>query len=718
VQAKYRHISVKRNEAAIIIQRNLAPQARALNLARLAMVTIRAYQHIADEVVSFIESFLLEGGINSAVDVFTEQISNKFAVVHPRAEARIIEELIDEAVLVEMHIWLEEQMLAILAENARISEERKRYEAQHGKEHPDLLSSDITWNNLPMEFYNMDFCSNDTPLGAQTPQLQINLANIYSQANSRLTSPDVGQQASGDASVPSPASSAPTPGGNLVLPAMHHRNNFLRSSIGIAGGGPPHGRPMRSSITASFNISPQHYRSVMNRLSSVDMNHSVKYQAALLAANLAAGGSFNFMSAKDHSSKPLSDSGSNSWGGSERDLNGDVGSPTQGHSVRFAMDEGSPGSSEMSPTRMDDMLPKSLEGNFVIVHGIAECDEEDDESLSQKVDTGAGFGPASMKGVDDGNEEDSLDDGSKAPGFTDETEAEAEGPEQEQDGDAATADVDATVATAESRPTSQQQSSRQSVSEFAEAFASMSITSVLNQFGDSLVMGGAAQEAPEDGGSTVLLPEGADAGQAPGSPHSAAGSDYVDDGDNASDIASSYYDLSVAGSVATMDAARHVEEWEVCRDFTSVALTEAEKREIDQLFKDTMYAFYKAKYRKASDVLECFLPILRKFPSSDPFHPDVARVQTAIKTIKARILFEQAQYADAKEVFDDALQHRIEVFGKAHYLCLELYLAIGEWHRSQAEYDAAEKYITQVRGRQLLTASYSLLLTCATFAVG
>ena len=148
-------MNAKRMEAAIIIQRNLAPQARAYNLHRLTMVTMRAYQHMADEVVSIIENYLLEGGIQSVVDVFTGLISDKIDVVYPKVEDSIEETLICDAVLVEMHIWLEEQMLAILAENQRISEERSLMEAKFGSADA-LKDANITWDNLPMEYYNLD----------------------------------------------------------------------------------------------------------------------------------------------------------------------------------------------------------------------------------------------------------------------------------------------------------------------------------------------------------------------------------------------------------------------------------------------------------------------------------------------------------------------------------------------------------------------------------
>jgi tetratricopeptide (TPR) repeat protein len=335
---------------------------------------------------------------------------------------------------------------------------------------------------------------------------------------------------------------------------------------------------------------------------------------------------------------------------------------------------------------------------------------------------------------------------------------------------------------------------------FAEAFTSMSISSVLNQFGDSLIlgpMGGGGDSISEAGGledveaeasaSAKLLLEGeaalrekiesfkgapivsassaaatagaqlleedeekeangeqeqatsaaGDEGEeeggegrdasadaegemeaaaaVPGSPtseklHSKKNSfknSAKEDDDKASEIGETYYEDIDAASFASAggggggggaeDSQRYIDEWEVTRDFTSMSLTSEERREIDQLFKNVMYMFYKAQFKKASDILEKFLPILHNFPSCDPFHPDVARMQTTIKTIKARILFEQAQYPDAKEVFEDALQHRVEVFGKSHFLCVELYYYLGEWYRSQAEYDDAERYFNQVK---------------------
>jgi hypothetical protein len=727
-RAKERHVYAKRLEAAIIIQRNLAPNARALNLARLAMVTLRTYAHIADEVVSFIESFLLEGGINSAVDVFTEQISDKFEVVHPAVEERILDSMIFDAVVVEMHIWLEEQMLAILAENHRISEEKKKQMEMY-QGHPEQSLCEITWHNLPMEYYMME--NFDTPGGPPSlhnPAAVAASNALFSQnvsaAASRLASPNVGQQAvpdaaSADASpAPAPAPVGPVsvldpvpivPG--LTPPSVNHRNNFLRGSLSgsiIV----PHS-PMRSSITASFSISPQHYRNVMNRLSSIDMAHSMKYQAALAAANLAADLSNSASERADISPKPLSRM--TSFMGSNSNLSDD-GADTvpmgfaRLPSVRFIDNDvvQSPEARE----RADDMLPKALESvlmDKLCVQGIAEGDEDDEEGTSEKilnsqesfVDTGSKVPEFDEEPVEDSQdaaaepdaeatEEATPSESQYTSQYTSEYTSQPESSQPE------SSQLESSQPESSQPESSQRESSRQAFADFAEAFASMSITSVLNQFAASVVTAG--ESIPEEG-SLTLHREGI-AGEVPGTPHS-AGEEYIDDGDNASDIASTYYDMSVGGSVATIDATRPTEEWEVCRDFQSMSLTEQEKREIDQLFKDTMHAFYKAKYRKASDVLECFLPILRKFPSSDPFHPDVARVQTTIKTIKARILFEQAQYADAKEVFDDALQHRIEVFGKAHFLCVELYYQIGEWHRAQAQYDAAEKYLHQVRASAL-----------------
>jgi tetratricopeptide (TPR) repeat protein len=707
-RAKERHVYAKRLEAAIIIQRNLAPKARANNLARLAMVTMRTYAHIADDVVSFIESFLLEGGINSAVDIFTEQISSKFEVVHPKVEERILDSMIFDAVVVEMHIWLEEQMLAILAENHRISEEKKKHmEMYQGR--PEQSLTEITWHNLPMEYYMMEnFESPNAHAPFQNPTVIAASNALFSQsvsaAASRIASPNVGQQAMPPeardvVTLPSPV--PPTPMiepepisavTGLIPPSVQHRSNFLRGSM-PASISIQHS-PIRSSITASFSISPQHYRSVMNRLSSIDMAHSMKYQAALAAANLAADLSSSASERDETSPKPLSRMtsfmGSNSCFSED---GADAVPPGMARlpSVRF-IDNDVVQSPELS-VRADDMLPKAQEGALLeklCVQGIAEGDfEDDEEGTSEKaLPTQSSF----------------ADSGSKAPVFEEEEKEEEEEEEEAAavatsetegtapDGEATqVTDIQENVTASESLYTSQPESSRQAFADFAEAFASMSITSVLNQFAASVVTAG--ESIPEDG-SLTLHKDGV-AGEPPGTPHS-TGEEFIDDGDNASDIASTYYDMSVGGSVATIDATRPTEEWEVCRDFQSMSLTEQEKREIDQLFKDTMHAFYKAKYRKASDVLECFLPILRKFPSADPFHPDVARVQTTIKTIKARILFEQAQYADAKEVFDDALQHRIEVFGKAHFLCVELYHLIGEWHRSQAQYDAAEKYLNQV----------------------
>ena len=757
---KERHQRAKRLEAAIIIQRNLAPKARAYNLARLTMVAMRNFGRIAEEVVSLIEDALLEGGFHSVVDIFTKQISDKFAVVHPLTEERVIDGLIDEAVVVEMHVWLEEQMLAILAENQRIAEERMRLEALYGR--ADSMASDISWNNLPEHFYsdeNMETCAIPlSPIASEhgTNTNSAHPSRPHSLVTSRIASPNVGEGAV-DSSQDGDSTKL------LLPPSLQHRNNFLRGSV---GGIAVAKSPMRSSMTASFSMSPQHYRSVLNRLSSIDMNHSSKYQTALMAANLAAnGGSFSFgatdtsPSAKG-STRQLS---SQLSGLSDKSPEGEDPTLRRNSSVRY-IDNDVP-RADSSPLRDTDMLPHGLS-----VHGIAECEEEEDEEDEAIAAIAASTAPdmeatttADSTAATTGSS--AATTGSSAaveaePAASDAQPAEEPSPaapsvsaaqevqagplieEAKEETPATVLDVvdssaeessavdcgatDVAVAdncvedsaagmvnkaevdsAPESRPMSEQQRRQSVASEYAEAFASMSITSVLNQFRDSLVLPPQDGSAVEDGSTTLLEPEAAAVTTTkPDTQRSAAAEsdfpEYSDDGDNASDIASQYYDVSVAGSIESIDAVRHIEEWEVCRDFTAMSLTEQEKREIDQLFKDTMHAFHRAKYRKASDVLECFLPILRKFPSSDPFHPDVARVQTTIKTIKARILFEQARYADAKEVFDDALQHRIEVFGKAHYLCLELYYAIGEWHRSQAEYDAAEKYLHQVTSSALL----------------
>lgn len=729
---KERHQRAKRLEAAIIIQRNLAPKARAYNLARLTMVAMRNFGRIAEEVVSLIEDSLLEGGFHSVVDIFTKQISDKFAVVHPLAEERVIDGLIDEAVVVEMHVWLEEQMLAILAENQRIAEERERLEALYGR--ADSMASDISWNNLPEHFYsdeNMETCA--VPLSPIASESGTNTNSAHpsrphSLVTSRIASPNVGEGA-----VSSNQEGDSTR--QLLPPSVQHRNNFLRGSV---GGLSVALSPKRSSMTASFSMSPQHYRSVMNRLSSIDMNHSSKYQTALMAANLAAnGGSFS-LGATDTSPSGKGSTRQQS-GLADKSPEGEDPVMRRNSSVRF-IDNDVP-RADSSPRRDTDMLPQGLS-----VHGIAECEEEDDEeeSIAAIVSSTAPY----MEATKDSSAAVEADPASDAqpveePNPTAQSVSAAQEVQAEpvieevkeetpvtalevvdssveeinavdcgatdvavadncaEDGAAGMVNKAEIDSVPESRPMSEQQRRQSVASEYAEAFASMSITSVLNQFRDSLVL------PPQDGSTTLLEPEAAAVTTTkPDTQRSAAAEsdfpEYSDDGDNASDIASQYYDVSVAGSIESIDAVRHIEEWEVCRDFTAMSLTEQEKREIDQLFKDTMHAFHRAKYRKASDVLECFLPILRKFPSSDPFHPDVARVQTTIKTIKARILFEQARYADAKEVFDDALQHRIEVFGKAHYLCLELYYAIGEWHRSQAEYDAAEKYLNQVTSSVLL----------------
>lgn len=645
-----RHVRLKREEAAIIIQRNLAPKARAYNLARLTMVTMRQYSRIADEVVSFITDFLLEGGIRSVIDVFTRQISDKFEVVFPKAEDRIFNNLIDEAVMVETHIWLEEQMLAILMENQRIGDERMRLEAENG---PSDSNSAVSWDNLPPEFYaamSVDFI--DSPLG-QAIAASVPVSTIPSRDGSAAVS-----------RVGTPPLSGKLP---IMAPSVHNRNHFinLRGSIGGSSSMHHHGGSFSSgSGMGSFSISPQHYRNVMMRLSSIDMNHSVKYQAALAAANLAANGSFDGGSPTQpnigqlHS---LSETG---------DLCADEedGESTK-QGVRF-IDNDVWQDTELS-ARVNEMLPTTA------VMGIAECDEDEEEEPEPTTPSDKQFHDHGGKGKrtsfaadsDEHNESDALD----AP--------------------------DAADATSSEDPSQMQLVRQRTTSDFAEAFASMSITSVLNQFSDSLVIGddGTAGEVSTIPG-VAMVDDAAPSEQNQWASEPVSGEFYADseDGDAPSDIGSGYYDASVAGSIATIDAVRHIEEWEVCRDFTSMSLTEKEKREIDQLFKDAMHYFHKARFQRASDVLENFLSILQKFPSSDPFHPDVARVQTTIKTIKARILFEQAQYADAKEVFDDALQHRIEVFGKAHYLCVELYYYIGEWHRSQAEYDNAEKYLNQV----------------------
>lgn len=711
VQAKLRHLRFKRNEAAIIIQRNLAPKARAYNLARLTMVTLRQYNRIAEEVVDFITDFLLEGGIQSVADVFARQISDKFEVVYPKVEERVFDNLIDEAVLVEMHIWLEEQLLAILAENQRISEERMRLEAELGLTDGSTGECAISWGNVPLDFYAQSLDCMDSPQQETIHALQNMIINSAS-----VSAPESRVASASGSRVGTPPSNVSSNKHVLIPPSVHNRAHFinLRGSIS-ASSASTHGLNRGSgsislgiaSTSASFSMSPQHYRNVLMRLSSVDMNHSVKYEAALIAANLAASSSGSF-DAGSPSQPPigqlhsLSESNDRTGSQDDEEEEADMSNRT---GVRFIDNDVSIGPTGADAVRVNEMLPQ-----VVAVEGIAECDEEEEEEL------GGEIVPT------EASERLFHDFGGKDQSFLEESDSAAQNNESSVPADASDDapgvpdDVASFVSDADS--STMLLVRQRTTSDFAEAFASMSITSVLNQFGDSLVMGTGGADDATAGEEVSTIPgvsmSGEQRGEAEPPSEEAAdnqwtssepvsGDFYVDSevGDAASDIGSGYYELSVAGSLATTQEGgtppRHVEEWEVCRDFTSMSLTEQEKREIDQLFKDAMHYFHKARYQRASDVLENFLPILSKFPSSDPFHPDVARVQTTIKTIKARILFEQAQYADAKEVFDDALQHRIEVFGKAHYLCVELYYFIGEWHRTQAQYDSAEKYLHQVR---------------------
>ncbi|KAJ1444040.1 hypothetical protein B484DRAFT_246559 [Ochromonadaceae sp. CCMP2298] len=163
-----------------------------------------------------------------------------------------------------------------------------------------------------------------------------------------------------------------------------------------------------------------------------------------------------------------------------------------------------------------------------------------------------------------------------------------------------------------------------------------------------------------------------------------------DSSSDASEIASNYSEVASAPTHTMLD-------WEVTADF-SISLSQADRKTIDQTFKDALYAFYRARYQRSSDILERFLPILAAFPSQDPFHPDVARIQSTIKTLSGRILLAQGRFPEAQEVFEDALQHRVEVFGKQHFLCVELLQYLAELHCLRADYDKGEVLYEQALG--------------------
>jgi hypothetical protein len=122
----------RRNEAAIIIQRNFAPKYMAASVYRVSMQSLKTSRGYCEAAADIVELDIFECQLVECVDQLTDMIGTNMDLVYHDSmqmiNEQISEDLINECALLVAPLWLEDQMRAMEEANRRIAEEREHAE--------------------------------------------------------------------------------------------------------------------------------------------------------------------------------------------------------------------------------------------------------------------------------------------------------------------------------------------------------------------------------------------------------------------------------------------------------------------------------------------------------------------------------------------------------------------------------------------------------------
>lgn len=127
--SKLRQDKQRRNEAATIIQRNLAKKYRVMSFARASLVALRIFQQIATGVVEGVFNALVDEGIQFAVDAAHKLWEELMKKSVDAAVEDAVENAVYNAVVAAGRIQWEEQMQAIVQREYELEQERLAQEA-------------------------------------------------------------------------------------------------------------------------------------------------------------------------------------------------------------------------------------------------------------------------------------------------------------------------------------------------------------------------------------------------------------------------------------------------------------------------------------------------------------------------------------------------------------------------------------------------------------
>lgn len=123
---KERELLHYQNEAAIIIQRNLAKKYHGkLRLARMTLISVHSFRKLVDVVFTLMTEQFIDSLAKDLIDEHVDHWLQKFNPAMRRAEDIVLDIVIDRVMTLGVEEWMEEQVRMMEEQRRRVAEQRQ-----------------------------------------------------------------------------------------------------------------------------------------------------------------------------------------------------------------------------------------------------------------------------------------------------------------------------------------------------------------------------------------------------------------------------------------------------------------------------------------------------------------------------------------------------------------------------------------------------------------